>query len=50
MFKSVELNGKTLDNPFLPYSELKEGGTLMFNMGPKPSHGGLTRGFPNSMQ
>ena len=35
--QSVKLNGKDLPAPFLPYSELKHGGTLEFTMGAQPS-------------
>ena len=38
--QSVKLNGKELDSPFLPYKELKKGGTINFIMGPKPSEWG----------
>ena len=35
--QSVKLNGKNWDSPLLPYRELKRGGTLVFEMGPRPS-------------
>jgi predicted alpha-1,2-mannosidase len=35
--QSVKLNGKDWNNAFFPYSELKNGGTLVFTMGPEPS-------------
>ncbi|MGA2557804.1 MAG: GH92 family glycosyl hydrolase [Verrucomicrobiota bacterium] len=35
--QSARLNGRNWDSPFLPYSELKNGGTLSFSMGPRPS-------------
>lgn len=35
--QSVRLNGKDWVSPFLPFSELKNGGTLMFEMGPQPN-------------
>jgi len=35
--QSVRLNGKDWNSPFLPYSELKNGGTLHFVMGPQPN-------------
>ena len=35
--QSVKLNGKNWDSPFLPHSELKDGGTIAFTMGPEPS-------------
>jgi len=40
------VNGKSLDNPFLPFSELQHGGTLTFNMGPKPSQWGTNPRIP----
>jgi putative alpha-1,2-mannosidase len=36
----VQLNGKNWDSTFLPYKELKNGGKLVFQMGPKPSQWG----------
>ena len=44
--QSVQLNGKDLDNPFLPYSELRSGGTLVFTMGPEPSTWGTNPQVP----
>ena len=35
--QSAKLNGKNWDRPFLPYRELKSGGTLIFTMGPQPN-------------
>jgi len=35
--QSVKLNGRNWDTPFLPYSELKKGGSLHFTMGPQPN-------------
>ncbi len=35
--QSVKLNGNKWESPFLPYRELKKGGTLQFVMGPEPS-------------
>jgi predicted alpha-1,2-mannosidase len=35
--QSVRLNGKALDNPFLPVRAVSQGGTLAFIMGPRPS-------------
>lgn len=35
--QSVQLNGKAWNSPFLPYNELKNGGTLIFEMGPQPN-------------
>jgi predicted alpha-1,2-mannosidase len=34
--QSVTLNGRKWDSAFLPYRELKRGGSLHFTMGPKP--------------
>ncbi|MFA4948727.1 MAG: GH92 family glycosyl hydrolase [Candidatus Krumholzibacteriia bacterium] len=34
--QSVVLNGKSWNVPFLPYDELKNGGRIVFTMGPKP--------------
>ena len=44
--QSVQLNGKGLDNPFLPYSELRNGGMLVFTMGPEPSKWGTNPQIP----
>jgi putative alpha-1,2-mannosidase len=44
--QSVQLNGKALDNPFLPYNEVRNGGTIVFNMGPKPSQWGTKPRIP----
>jgi putative alpha-1,2-mannosidase len=38
--QSVRLNGKTWESPFLPYRELKNGGTIVFTMGSRPSQWG----------
>jgi predicted alpha-1,2-mannosidase len=35
--QSVRLNGKDWNTPFLPYQEVKRGGTLAFKMGPQPN-------------
>ncbi|MGZ4986775.1 MAG: GH92 family glycosyl hydrolase [Limisphaerales bacterium] len=35
--QSVKLNGKNWDSPFLPFNELKNGGTIAFKMGAEPS-------------
>ena len=35
--QSVKLNGKNWTSPFLPYSELKDGGTIIYTMGPQPN-------------
>jgi len=34
--QSVRLNGQNWDAPFLPYRELKNGGSIIFTMGPQP--------------
>jgi predicted alpha-1,2-mannosidase len=44
--QSVSLNGGDWDNPFLPYRELKNGGTLNFVMGPSPSKWGTHPSIP----
>jgi predicted alpha-1,2-mannosidase len=44
--QSVRLNGKDWNNPFLPYAELKNGGTLAFVMGPEPSRWGTQSVVP----
>ena len=38
--QSVQVNGKDWDSPFLPYGELKNGGSIVFTMGPQPSQWG----------
>jgi predicted alpha-1,2-mannosidase len=35
--QSVKLNGKDWAKPYLPYSELKDGGTIIYTMGPEPN-------------
>ncbi len=35
--QSVKLNGKTWNEPILPFQELKDGGTIIYTMGPKPN-------------
>lgn len=35
--QSVKLNGKDWTRPFLPYSELKDGGQIIYTMGPEPN-------------
>jgi predicted alpha-1,2-mannosidase len=44
--QSVKLNGKHWDSPFLPYDQLKHGGTIEFTMGPQPSQWGTNPGTP----
>src|ERR1039457_3931094 len=41
--QSVRLNGRNWESPFLPYSELKNGGNIAFTMGPQPNHEWGTR-------
>ncbi len=42
--QSVRVNGKEWDSVFLPYGELKDGGSIAFNMGPLPNKGWGTGG------
>lgn len=35
--QSVRLNGRIWGKPYLPYDELRNGGTLVFTMGPRPN-------------
>ncbi len=35
--QSVRVNGKNWESPFLPYGELKDGGSIAFSMGPQPN-------------
>jgi putative alpha-1,2-mannosidase len=35
--QSLTVNGKAWNSPFLPYREIKDGGTLAFTMGPEPN-------------
>ncbi len=35
--QSVHVNGKNWDSSFLPYRELKDGGSIAFSMGPQPN-------------
>jgi predicted alpha-1,2-mannosidase len=44
--QSVQLNGKNWESVFLPYQELKNGGSLVFTMGPKPSPWGAVSTLP----
>ncbi len=44
--QSVELNGKKIDNPFLPYSAVNAGGILTFEMGPGPGKWGTNPQIP----
>ncbi len=42
--QSVKLNGKTWDSPMLPYNAVKNGGTILFKMGPQPNTSWGTNG------
>jgi len=44
--QSVTLNGKDWPSPFLPYRELKNGGSIIFTMGPQPSQWGTNPVVP----
>jgi putative alpha-1,2-mannosidase len=44
--QSVTLNGKNWDSPFLPYKELKNGGSIVFTMGPRPGRWGTNPTMP----
>jgi predicted alpha-1,2-mannosidase len=35
--QSVKLNGKDWTMPFLPFAEIKDGGTIVYRMGPEPN-------------
>ena len=35
--QSLTVNGKAWKSPFLPYSEIKDGGTIIYQMGPEPN-------------
>jgi putative alpha-1,2-mannosidase len=35
--QSLTVNGKPWSSPFLPYREIKDGGQLVFVMGPEPN-------------
>jgi putative alpha-1,2-mannosidase len=45
--QSVRLNGRNWDSPFLPYKELKNGGTIVFTMGAQPSQWGTNSAMPD---
>jgi predicted alpha-1,2-mannosidase len=46
--QSVKLNGRNWATPFLPYRELKRGGTIVFTMGPEPNkHWGTNPSLPD---
>ncbi len=42
--QSVRVNGRNWDSPFLPYKEVKNGGKIVFIMGPQPSQWGSNAG------
>ncbi|HEY2799543.1 MAG TPA: GH92 family glycosyl hydrolase [Chthoniobacterales bacterium] len=44
--QSVAVNGKPLEQPFLPFDEIRNGGTIIFTMGPKPSEWGINPQIP----
>ena len=44
--QSARLNGRNWESPFLPYGELKNGGTLSLVMGPQPGKTWGTGGAP----
>ncbi len=44
--QSVTINGRPLENPFLPFNDLKEGDALVFEMGPSPSAWGTNPQVP----
>jgi putative alpha-1,2-mannosidase len=44
--QSVTLDGKPLDQPFLEFSDLTKGGTLVFTMGSQPSEWGTHPKIP----
>jgi predicted alpha-1,2-mannosidase len=48
--QSVKLNGKTWNSPFMPFKELKNGGSIQFVMGPKPSQWGTDAALPATDQ
>jgi predicted alpha-1,2-mannosidase len=45
--QSVKVNGRNWDSPFLPYKDLKNGGTIVFTMGPQPSQWGTNPALPD---
>jgi putative alpha-1,2-mannosidase len=44
--QSVQMDGRKIDNPFLPYGAVSAGGTLTFEMGPEPSKWGTNPQIP----
>jgi len=47
--QSVKLNGRNWGSPFLPYKELKNGGKIIFKMGPQPSQWGTNSTTDNQI-
>jgi predicted alpha-1,2-mannosidase len=45
--QSVEVNGRKIDNPFLPFHAVSEGGMLTFTMGSRPNDWGTNPSAPN---
>ncbi len=45
--QSVRVNGKDWDTPFLPSSELRDGGSIAFSMGPQPNKAWGIKPLPN---
>jgi putative alpha-1,2-mannosidase len=39
--QSATLNGRRLNGPMIRYADIKDGGRLVFEMGPKPSAWGM---------
>jgi putative alpha-1,2-mannosidase len=35
--QAARLNGEVWNKPYLPYDEMKNGGTIVFTMGPEPN-------------
>ena len=45
--QSLTVNGKTWTSPFLPFREIKDGGRLVFVLGPEPNkHWGVDTTLP----
>jgi predicted alpha-1,2-mannosidase len=44
--QSLKVNGKEWNSPFLPYTEIMNGGTLIFTMGAEPSAWGTNAAIP----
>ena len=45
-FGVFDWSAKNWNSPFLPFNELKNGGTIQFVMGPKPSQWGTSPTLP----